>query len=397
MNKDRIAEIFFLLSITTAVFLLYFFIQPVATYEGCKLCDAHQYRSMFDFFEGELLFKRAEFPYYSRIFVPLLASLLPGNDALFSFQMINLLFSVASVIAIYLLWKKLNIPLYLILIGLFWLLFHWTGIIRLNSLDAITVDVPTYLIQALFIFIVLKRRFNFLYILGPVGVLQRESMLVLLLVLLVFAFMHNYLFKEEEKFPVMTILAVLILTIFIKYLYTSVFPPDEPGKNSVRLVLFYIREVLYDPFKLVRWIVGVFMAFGAFLILAIQRADYKKDTTSSFMLFLSLMTLTYISLGVIAGGDSTRIVFLGFPFIMTWILLQLKHISRILTAIALLMSTILMKLVSIIPDPGKDFYSFAQWYPEFAEPGVVWGWGIYFAGCFLILYITNKFLRTKCK
>lgn len=395
MNKSRIAELFFLVSITVAVFFLYFFLQPVVTYDGCQLCDGNQYWSMFDFFEGKLLWKRAAFPYYSRIFVPFLASLLPGDDVLLSFQIINLLFSVASVIAIYLLWKKLGIPLYLILIGLFWLLFHWTGIIRLNALDAITVDVPTYLIQTLFIFIVLKRKFNFLYLLGPVAVLQRESIIVLLLVLLIFAFIHNCIFKEEERIPVVTILLVLLLTIFIKYLYTSVFPPVDPGKSSVRLVLFYIKEVWYDPFKVVRWVVGIFMAFGAFFLLALQKAEYKKTWTSPFMLFLSLMTLTYFALGIIAGGDSTRIVFLGFPFIMTWILLQLKPVSWILTGIALLMSTILMKLVGIIPDPGKDFYAFAQWYPEFAEPERVWIWGSYGAGCFLILFITNKFLRTK--
>jgi hypothetical protein len=395
INKDKIAEIFFLTVITAAAFVLYFFIQPVLTYAACKLCDGSQYAAMYRYFNGDTTVYSAAFPYYSRALVPFLASLIPVDDIYLNFQFVNLLFSIAGVIAIFYLWKTLDIPVYLILIGLFWLLFHWTGLIRLNAFDPLTVDVPTYLFQTLLLFIILSKRYNWLYLLGPVTVLQRESILILLLVLLMFAIINNYVFKHEEKLPLVVFLIAIILTVFAKYIFTRIYPAiDITEKSSVRLVLFYIKEVLIDPFKIIRWIVGIFMAYGAFLVLASFKI--KKDVfNSSFMLILGCMSGIYLLLGIIAGGDSTRIVFLGFPFIMTWILIVLKEVSLKLTILALVLSVFLMKVFSTIPDPGKNFSSFAQWYPEFATSGTVLIWGAYLLFCCLFLYFVNRLFSLK--
>jgi hypothetical protein len=395
INKDKIAELFFLTVITAAAFVLYYFIQPVLTYATCKLCDGGQYAAMYSYFKGNASVYSAAFPYYSRAMVPFLASLIPTEDIYLNFQIVNMLFSIAGVIAIYCLWKALDIPVYLILIGLFWLLFHWTGLIRLNAFDPLTVDVPTYLFQTLLLFIILSKRYNWLYLLGPLAVLQRESILILLLVLLIFAIISNYVFKTGEKLPVVMLVLAIILTVLTKYIYTRIYPAiDITEKSSVRLVLFYIKEVVFDPFKIIRWIVGVFMAYGVFLVLASIKV--KKDVfSSSFMLILSFMSAIYLLLGIIAGGDSTRIVFLGFPFIMTWILIVLKEVNVKLTILALVLSVFLMKLVGTIPDPGKDFHSYAQWYPEFATSGTVLIWGAYLIVCCLFLYFINRLFIVK--
>lgn len=396
MNKGRIAVLFFLLVSTIGAFLIYYFIQPVVTYSDCTLCDGNHYLAMYHYFKGNLSHYQEAFPYYSRIVVPVLASLIPWKDALLSFQLINLIFSILSVITIYYLWKKLEIPAYLIFIGLFWFLFHWTGLIRLNAFDPYTVDVPTYFFQALFIWIFLTRKFRLLWILGPVAILQRESITVLLIVLLIFSFVHNKIQQKEENIPLSTIIIALVLSIAVKYLFTLKFPPVDTDKSSVRLVLFYIREILIDPLKIVRWMVGIFMAYGALLLLALQNVR-KNYFSSSFMNFIAIMSLTYILLALIAGVDNTRIAFLGFPFVMTWILFVLKEVSWKLISIALLCSGILMKLASSIPDQGKDFSAFASWYPEFAEIGVVAGWGIYGIFCFLFLFGANRFINLSEK
>lgn len=395
VNKDKIAEIFFLIAITAAAFVLYYFVQPVLTYASCKLCDGSQYAAMYRYFNGDTPVYSAAFPYYSRALVPFLASLVPVGDMYFNFQILNLVFSIAGVVAIYFLWKALEIPASLILIGMFWLLFHWTGLIRLNALDPLTVDVPTYLFQAILVFIILRRRYNWLYLLGPLAVLQRESILVLLIVLLIFAIINNYVFKQGQKLPVAVLLTAVILTIFTKYIFTKIYPAiDIADKSSVRLVLFYIKEVLIDPFKIVRWIIGIFMAYGAFLVLASIKV--RRDVfNTTFMQILSCMSILYLLLGIIAGGDSTRIVFLGFPFIMTWILIVLKEVILKLTMVALVLSVFLMNLVDSIPDPGKDFPSFAQWYPEFATSGVVLIWGAYLLFCYLFLYFVNRLFSVK--
>jgi hypothetical protein len=350
---------------------------------------------MYKYFKGEVAVYSAAFPYYSRAIVPFLAAILPSNDIYLNFQLLNLIFSIAGILSIYYLWKTLEIPFYLIAIGIFWLLFHWTGLIRLNAFDPLTVDVPTYLIQSLLLFIILRKRYHWLYLLGPLAVLQRESILILLLILLVYAYINNYILKSDEKMPLLVVTLALLLAILTKYLFTLKYPAiDITEKSSVRLVLFYIKEVLFDPFKIIRWIVGIFMAFGAFLILPI--INFKKDKlNSSFGWILISMSSVYLLLGIIAGGDSTRIVFLGFPFVMTWVVIQLKDVSWKLNVITLLLSIFLMRLFSSIPDPGKDFSSFAQWYPEFAEPQVVIVWGVYLLCCIAILFVINKSVSVK--
>lgn len=394
MKTYRNAEIFFLFVFSTAVFAFYFYNQPAATYTGCLLCDGNQYLSMYHYFEGNAAEYNILFPYYSRAMVPWLASLFPWSDPLLSFQLVNLLFTLAGVAAIYLLWRRLEIPGYLMGIGMFWLLLHWTGIVRLNAMDPVTTDVPTYFFQALFVLLVIDRRFGWLMVLGPAAVLQRESILVLLMVLFVFAVVQNYLKNDEEKYPLKIIVSALALTIAVKYLFTLTLPPADADKSSLRLVLFYIKEVWMDPFKIIRWVTGIFMAYGALLMLGLMKVNRILLKQPAF-LFLTVLSAVYLMLGIIAGGDSTRIVFLGFPFIMTWTLIALKDSAPVITGVALLLSAILMKLFSTIPDPGENFLSFAEWYPEFAPPAMVLVWGGYMVFCIVILYLTNRFIKVK--
>jgi hypothetical protein len=392
MNKRLGVELFLLFIFTIAVFILYFFIQPVLTYSACRLCDGNQYLQMYNYFAGNISSYEVGFPYYSRIFVPLLASLLPLNDAIQNFMLVNMIFSIASVSAIYFLWKKLDIPLYLNLIGLFWLLFHWTGLIRLNMLDPLTVDVPTYFIQTLFILIFINKKFKWLWLLAPVAVFQKESVNALIIILLVYSFFHNKMY--EEKIPWMDILIALILSIGVKFFFTVFYPPMEAtDKNAFSTVLINTFAIIQDPFKIIRWIVAAFTAFGGMLLLSL--INVRRYIPGATMNFLSLMSLTYLALGIIAGGDMTRIIFLGFPFIMTWILIMLKEESLINIAVAFMLSISLIRISGVIPDPGKDFNIFASWYPEYSDMSVVAGWGLYMIFCFLVLYYLNKSLKIK--
>jgi hypothetical protein len=351
---------------------------------------------MFNYFKGLLASFDIKFPYYSRAMVPFFASLVPIQDPIKAFAFINLVFTIMGVGIIYQLWRKLNIPLYLILIGLFWLLFHWTGLIRLNIADPITVDVPTYFIQGLFILIVLYNRYYWLLLIGPLTILQRESILVLLLLLLIFAFFHNYYWKERKPIPMLPVILAIALSILTKYFYTLEYPPVDEAKSSVRLVLFYIREVVFDPFKIIRWIIAILVAYGMFLVIALTKIK-KNFFADPFFNFLTLQSFCYLLLGIIAGGDSTRIVFLGFPFIMTWIFLVLKDQSWMMLSIALLLSLHVMRLLETIPDPGVNFNQFKEWYPEFAPPAIIGGWAIYFTCCSLLFFVINKIIVAKGK
>ncbi|MBX9850543.1 MAG: hypothetical protein K2X86_02165 [Cytophagaceae bacterium] len=393
MTKARIAVIFFLALFTLSVFVIYHYQQPVTTYSSCKLCDGNQYLQMYYYFNGQTSEYKVIFPCNARVFVPMFASLLPVDNALDAFFIFNLIFSIAAVISIYLLWEKLKIPFYLIMIGLIWLCFHWTGLIRLNIFDPATVDVPLYLIQALFIFIFVSRNFKWLWLLCPVAVLQKESIIALLVVFLLFALINNK-YTDSGKIPVFPLLLSLILCVGIKYMANLWFPSVDSGKSSVITVLYYIKQTLLNPFRLIRWLVAISMAFGPFIYLGIL--NYRRRHLSDQLLnFLTIMSLTYLLFGIVAGEDMTRIVFLGFPFIMTWILIMIRDIRREMVAAALLISLLPMRIFSQIPDPGQDFPTFASWYPEFAEVKLVCIWFILYIVSFSLLLLIQHFYKER--
>ena len=64
----------------------------------------------------------------------------------------------------------------------------------------------------------------------------------------------------------------------------------------------------------------------------------------------------------------TRIVFLGFPFIMTWILFELKNFEKGSVLWLIILSLPLFMFHAQIPDPAWQRSLWESWYPEFNAP-----------------------------
>ena len=89
----------------------------------------------------------------------------------------------------------------------------------------------------------------------------------------------------------------------------------------------------------------------------------------------------FILFGLVAGGDMTRIIFLGFPFIMTLILMEMKNF-KLLT----LWPTVVLSIPALWLYP---FHANVNWAVDYAEPSYVWGWAIYFSVAYLILIVVT--------
>jgi len=368
MNKRIFLELFLVLLITAGAAVFYFHSQQVIDYDSCKLCDAHNYAKIYDYFKGYSSYYKVNFPFSGRPFVPMLASVFP-YDIVTNFELVNFIFFPLIVTVIYLLWRKLNFPIYLIGIGLFWLLFHWVGLIRFNQADPIAVDVPVYFFHTLFIFVFLSKKYKWLWVLGPVAVLQKELIIVYVLFLFIYLIVLN-LARKEKKYVNIDVLIALVLCIVIKSVYGYFFPAIRPDHGSIRTVLSLIIECLKYPMRFPSWFVAVFMAFG-FLILLCFKKIKQKHIYDELGGFLFLTTLVAILLGLIGGGDHTRIIFLGFPFIMTFILWVLKDVDPFSVVITLIASIPFMML----------FTNNLSWEgPEYIDIGRVAGWGIYIIG-----------------
>ena len=358
-----------LLVVGLGFFFFYRDLQPPVDYPQAPLFDGNQYLKIRAFLAGNTESYQVSFPYNGRVLVPFLSLLVPVEDPIAAFEILNLLFTLASLGVIFLLWKDLRLsPLYRFA-GFFWLVFHWTGIVRLNLFDPVTVDLPLYLFQALLVLIVLRKKFFWLLGLAPIATAQKESFLVLMMVLSAYGLFYR---RELDKKDLTYIGLALLLSLLVKVGLSRIFPPLEPDRNSLITIAYHLKLLALDPFRILRWIAAIFVAYGGLLLVSLQGVSWKKFNQEE--LLLAGFTAVYFLFGLVAGGDMLRIVFLGFPFVMTLILLRLRDHADNLVIIGLVLSLPLMKLRSVIPDPVNSWEDFAEWYPEYASWQMVLIW-----------------------
>ncbi|GAB5525755.1 MAG: hypothetical protein Roseis2KO_36270 [Roseivirga sp.] len=361
---------------TAGLFFFYQQNQPALSYDFAPQFDGNDYRAIHDYFVGNIAEYEVSFPFHSRILVPWLAAQLNTGNIIHDFQWINLAFSLLSVFMLFQLWRMLGLELRWFFIGFGWLLLHWTGMIRLNAFDPITVDVPLFFFQALFIWLIFKRKFAWLLLLGPVATLQKESFVALLLILTAYGWYHNKR-EDDAYFDLKWIIGALALSILAKAAVNQYFSPVEAGRGAVITLLYHAKEAILHPFELVRWLVAAFVAFGPLLMAGVFKAvkrPYYDNRRNLLILFSGL----YLAFGILAGGDMTRIIYLGFPFIATWLMYEFRELQGKTLWLLVCLSLPLTFLIKTIPDPAFEWDRWQNWYPEFASMQTVGYFGIYF-------------------
>lgn len=387
--RIRLYWLFLFLLITVGAFFYYQENQSPLSYAFADQFDGNDYEIIYNNFVEKKGEYQVSFPFNSRILVPYLASKMGTGDIIEDFHIVNLMFSLAAVFVLFMLWRDLGFELKWFFFGFFWLLFHWTGMIRLNAFDPITVDLPLYLFQGLFLWIIIKRKFAWLLLLGPLATLQKESFIAILAVLMAYGWYHNR--KEDDGyFNLKVILIALILSLGVKQLANFYYPAVETGRGAIITILYHMRELVYHPFKILRWTAAFFVAFGPFLIATLfdlSKRNYYDNRRNLLVIF----SVLYALFGIFAGGDMTRIIYLGFPFIMTLIIFELKEISNKAFWILTFLSLPLMFLLNTIPNPAFEWEAWKAWYPEFAPINTV----LLFVSYTLICVLIIRRLRLK--
>lgn len=369
------------ISVAVIGFLLNLSFSNKSDYASCKLCDGNQYIKVYDYFENGRI-SQVKFPFYNRPLVPFLASVIPGSNPFIGFTIINFIFLILGVWVIKELWDKLELETTEQYIGMFWLLFHWVGIIRLNQFDYITVDVPLYFFQALAVLIYLKGKYKWFYIIAPIALLQKESFLAIQLVLIGI----HAIFSFNKKTLATLILSLTAGVVFQK-LVLGFMPEQTDQRSSLMAILYHGNWALEDPTRFIRWFAAFGGAFGVLpLVVAFKfKLEQLKDESTSLLIVLSTM---YMSFGLLAGEDMTRIIFLGFPFIMTLSLLAMKNTSIVLRVFALSLSIVYFRLTTFTINP--------RWAVDYTDLNHVYFWASYFATT-LIVFALFILLEKKLK
>lgn len=369
-----------LLLVTTGLYLLFFYFNEPVDFATCQLCDGRQYLKLYSYFENGTI-SQISFPFYTRLLVPLLASIIASNPTV-GFQIVNGVFMVLGVFAIRRLWEYLEIKPSLQWVGLGWLLLHWTGIIRYNHFDYVTVDVPLYFVQAITLLLFFRKSYLWFYLITPLALLQKESFLAILLVFIaahIFEQRKNW-FKEGKH-----LLFSLLLGVLIQKLMLAILPEQADQRNSILALLWHANLVYEDPTRLIRWFAAFGSAFGLipFILLWKLKVDHWRDQRKLVLLALSLM---YMAFGLLAGEDMTRILYLGFPFIVTLSLILFQSETKYFIITTVLLSLVSLRLISL---PIEN-----QWGVDYREMSYVYDWALYY-GIALLFMIGSRFWIKK--
>jgi hypothetical protein len=227
-------------------------------------------------------------------------------------------------------------------------------------------------------------------VLVPPAVAVKEVFLALMVVFFVIAVIWKFIFRYKQ-FSVTWIFAGLVIGILAKVVLNRYFPSVSPGRNSFLVMAFHVREMLLHPDHALRWVLGLFAAFGAFLFFPIKKLKdiqiVDKDDLPVHILSISVLALSFLG-----GMDYTRLIFLGFPFII----ISFIKIGRPKTdefIWALLLTLCLTRFWMVLPDVLGDVTVYNAWMPEYADSTYLICWTFALL-IYLMLYFGGlSFLR----
>ena len=422
-------------SLTLTVYLLYSYFQPTYSYHLLdSRYDALKYAKAYDYFNDFAADYQLSFPFNARILMPWLAAQLPFNDLKTDFIWLNGLFIVLTVGMLTFVWQKLQIRLSLILIGLFWVLFHWKGLIRMYLPDPVTADVGGYFWLALFLgFLFLgdgkwwsdgtsdpmllfsktghyeraqqkpsyknwKRVLGiFVFLLIAVlGTLQKESSIAVLGVTVLWGGGSVWLVRTPTTVDVssprlvrtptrrgtfLTLLFAFLFAVSAHYLASHFFPASTSDwRNNSLISLFRgIKRYIVQPELFLRLPMSWLFAYGTFwlALLSISKLSPNLPLHTSHSSLLTPHFCLWLLLSVFGGGDTTRILFNGMPFVLTFLLLRLNQKSNWVSWYILFTSLPLMRLTELEPDLGLYPQATQRWCVECWTLGESWGYWMY--------------------
>lgn len=406
----KAGSIFVISSLTLLTYLLYSYLQPTYSYHLLdSRYDALKYANAYTYFKGFAADYHLSFPFNTRILMPWLAAKLPFNDLKTDFIWLNGLFIVLTVGVMTFVWQKLHIRLSLILIGLFWVLFHWKGLIRMYLPDPVTADVGEYFWMAFFLaFLFLYKessnrshyfKASALIVTAVMGTLQKESFIAVIGLTAFWGRLSVGLVRTSttasgtptrsgmiiDAFSMTNnrlLLLAFVFAVSAHYLTSYFFPASTSDwRNNSLISLFRgVKRYGLQPELFLRLPISWLLAYGTFWLVLLSTPKPSPLTSHSSQRRLPLLAphfLLWLFLSVFGGGDTTRILFNGMPFILTFLLLRLNQQRNWIGWYVFFTSLPLMRLNELEPDLGLYPQATQRWCIECWTFRESWGYWVY--------------------
>ncbi|MEZ4903035.1 MAG: hypothetical protein R2822_15390, partial [Spirosomataceae bacterium] len=171
---------------------------------------------------------------------------------------------------------------------------------------------------------------------------------------------------------------IFMVSILTYLVATHYFPPSTSDwrHSAFVSVLRGLKRYFSQPELFLRLPVSWLLAFGTFWLVVIeewkiknrkQKKEKGKFGTRHAALgtqHFQLGTFLWLFLSVVGGGDTTRILFNGMPFVLTFLLLRLNQKPVWVSVYVLATSLPLMRLFSLEPDLGLHPQATQAWCVE---------------------------------
>jgi hypothetical protein len=176
---------------------------------------------------------------------------------------------------------------------------------------------------------------------------------------------------------------------------------------SVVSLLRGVQRYLLSPELFLRLPVSWFLTFGSFWIgcfylFRLQignhiRPDFKSGRAAFHLPIINYqLSIIFLILSIFAGGDTSRILMTGAPFVMTFLLFQLNQMPVWVGYFVAATSLPLMRLTQLEPDLGLHPAQAHDWCVEcwsLSESGAYWAYMLVLSLVFWFLISKNLTLQ----
>jgi hypothetical protein len=254
------------------------------------------------------------------------------------------------------------------------------GIVRLNALDYLTVDVAVYFWAVVWLWIIHLKKWHWLWVAAPLACLHKEVFLALMiwvaLALLIFPPCRAHWMPWREYWGV-----VLVCVLVLGWVSHQLPATGAPlHSNPVFTLLFYTKKMLLHPTRLWNGLLALATTFGALSWVLV----FAKRTTLwqwGLPFWMGWLVIAHWLLALLAGDETTRIYFLSFPFAATWAAVVGKKTPWRLWVAAWLLSLPWLRVLGTIPERAIFWEAAHTWYVEFMPWGTQMGWAAYWLFC----------------
>lgn len=320
-------------SLGVALLLALFFIVYRFLTVNLSMCsgegDCLKYSEMArSFTSGEYV--SIDFPFNIRILAPWLASLF-SQDITMGFIWLNGASALLFVIFCFEISRFLGLRNVDFWILILWFFLHPLGF-SLYSVVPQLVDPLSYAFMALITLLFISEKRFLLWAIISLALLAKESFSFIVLIIAVAELTYAISTRDKRAIPALVsicgaVIVLLIYKIEKNFIQIYLFPQNQEWQITIfSTISWWLNEIWNDPKRLIVWMGAIICSTGLFsFFIFSKKYALKSPLKTRLDLYFALGGFGFIALGLLAGGDMSRIIFNGNLFIILAIFISFRN------------------------------------------------------------------------